>query len=67
MIQWKLLIGETWSVPVVEFSQGQPSKTAIVICDSGRKSAEAHVSRLLQNDYRVLAMDPIQLWRMFVY
>ena len=58
MTQWKLVIGETWSVPVVEFSQGQPTKTAIVICDNGRKSADAHVSRLLQNDYRVLAMDP---------
>ena len=58
MTQWKLVIGETWSVPVVEFSQGDPTKTAIVICDSGRKSADAHVSRLLQNDYRVLAMDP---------
>lgn len=58
MTQWKLVIGGTWSVPVVEFSQGQPTKTAIVICDSGRKSADAHVSRLLQNDYRVLAMDP---------
>jgi hypothetical protein len=57
MTQWKLVIGETWSVPVVEFSQGQPTKTAIVICDSGRKSADAHVSRLLQDDYRVLAMD----------
>ncbi len=58
MTQWKLVIGGTWSVPVVEFSQGEPTKTAIVICDSGRKSADAHVSRLLQDDYRVLAMDP---------
>jgi len=61
--QWKLLIGEAWSVPVVEFSQGellqgQPAKTAFVICDDGRKSADAHVTRLLKEGYRVLAFDP---------
>lgn len=61
--QWKLLIGEAWSVPVVEFSQGellqgQPMMTAFVICDDGRKSADAHVTRLLKEGYRVLAFDP---------
>jgi hypothetical protein len=54
----KLRIGEDWLVPAVEFSKGSPAKVALVICDEGRKSAADHVTRLTEQGYRVIALDP---------
>lgn len=56
-IHWRLRLGKTWSVPVVEFVPEKPTKTAVVISDAGRRAEVAQVQRLLAEGYRVLAVD----------
>jgi hypothetical protein len=54
---WKLRVGDTWSVPVVELVQGTPKKTAVVLNDAGRRADAVTPGRLLAAGYRVLAVD----------
>jgi hypothetical protein len=56
---WKLRMGDTWTVPVVEFTRGEPKDTAMVFADAGRKSAAKEVEALLGSGQRVLAVDPL--------
>ena len=55
---WRLRMDADWTVPAVEMTQGQPKKTAIVVADGGRQSAATDVARLLESNYRVIAIDP---------
>ncbi|MEQ1862118.1 MAG: hypothetical protein ABMA13_19545 [Chthoniobacteraceae bacterium] len=55
---WKLRVGETWTVPVVELVRGDAKGTTIVVADGGRKSAAAQIEALLAAGQRVLAVDP---------
>jgi hypothetical protein len=58
-VLWRLQVGKSWSVPVVELTRGTAGeKTAILINDGGRKADPVHAERLLKAGYRVLAMDP---------
>lgn len=59
-IFWKLAMGP-WTVPVVELSQGEPSRSVMVVADEGRQSAAAKVAELLNAGYRVFAIDPFYL------
>ncbi len=54
---WELRLNDTWSVPVVELSKGQPKETVILLNDSGRKTDAATVERWLKAGRRVLAVD----------
>ncbi len=54
---WKLKVGDSWSVPVVEFSRGEPKSTTILIADEGRSSLAKRVEALLETGQRVLAVD----------
>ena len=56
--QWKLKIGNEWNLPAVEFSTVDSTKWAIVINDEGRKQSADKIRELLQQGYRVLAVDP---------
>ncbi|MFO0842577.1 MAG: acetylxylan esterase [Gemmataceae bacterium] len=56
-VLWRLYLSKTWSVPVVELSRGNPTKTAIVLHDSGRAADTANAERLLKGGHRVLAVD----------
>ena len=56
--QWKLKIGNDWNLPAVEFSTDDSTKWAIVINDEGRKQSADKIRELLQQGYRVLAVDP---------
>ncbi len=58
VVHWKLQIGDDWTVPVVEVSNGVPKKSALVICDEGRQATADHVARLAQAGFRVFAFDP---------
>ena len=58
---WKLRMGNVWTIPVVEFVQGAPQQTAIVVADNGRQSTAATVAELLGAGYRVIAADPFYL------
>ncbi len=55
---WRLQMGGDWTVPAVELVRGAPQRTAILVCDHGRKGAGAEASRLLDAGCRVVAMDP---------
>ena len=55
---WKLRLGETWTVPVLELSRGEPKGTALIVADNGRKDAAAQIEELLAAGQRVLAVDP---------
>ena len=56
--QWKLKIGNDWNLPAVEFSTDDSAKWAIVMNDEGRKQSADKIRELLQQGYRVLAVDP---------
>ena len=54
---WRVDVGE-WSVPVVELTKGDPSKTVVLLADVGRKASADEASQWLSRGYRVLAVDP---------
>ena len=56
---WRLRVGESWTVPAVELSRGEPTKSAVLLADGGREAATAEAERLLADGYRVLAIDPL--------
>ena len=55
--QWKLQLGDDWTVPAVEFAAADPEGTSIVIADGGRASAEREIKELVNNGRRVIAVD----------
>jgi dienelactone hydrolase len=55
----RMRVGDAWTVPCVEITRGKPKKTAILLADSGRKSASDEVEKLLSDGFRVLAIDPL--------
>jgi dienelactone hydrolase len=54
---WKVQLGDTWTVPVVELTRGQPKATALLLNDAGRRADPVNAERLLKAGYRVLAVD----------
>ncbi|MBL9133577.1 MAG: hypothetical protein JNG86_20370 [Verrucomicrobiaceae bacterium] len=55
---WRLRMNNDWNVPLTELARGEVKGTAIVIADSGRKSAAKEIDELLAAGQRVLALDP---------
>ncbi len=60
---WQLLLGDAWTVPVVELvssssSATAPARTTLIVADTGRKSLAARAESLLSSGQRVLAVDP---------
>ncbi len=55
---WKLRVGDTWTVPIVELTRGEPKSTTLVFGDGGRKGLTLRVEALLSAGQRVLAIDP---------
>lgn len=55
---WRLSIGGDWTVPAVELSRGNPTKTAILVADTGRHGAAGQAVKLLDSGHRVIAVDP---------
>lgn len=60
-VYWRLMLDSDWTVPVVELTGPRAEKTAILVADGGRQAAAANASRLLDDGYRVLAVDPFYL------
>jgi predicted amidohydrolase/dienelactone hydrolase len=48
-----------WTVPVVEISREEPKETAILLADDGRSAMSAEAARLVDDGYRVLAIDSL--------
>lgn len=55
---WKFRINNAWSVPGVEFTNGEPKRTLLVLADEGKASQAARISKLLTPGTRVLVVDP---------
>lgn len=57
---WWLRFGGDWTVPAVELSVpgSKSKKLAIVVADDGRSSLTGETQHLLNDGYRVLAIDP---------
>lgn len=60
IVAWRLQMGG-WTVPAVEFAQGSPEKTALIVADAGRASTAGEVRSRLDAGYRVVAMDPFYM------
>ncbi len=58
---WRLRLGDDWTVPAAELWRGEPKRTAVLVCDGGRRGAAADVERLLKDGARVVAIDPFDL------
>lgn len=58
---WKLLMGGSWTIPAVEIVSGSPQRTALLVSDGGRKTADDDAARLLAQGYRVIAIDPTSI------
>jgi hypothetical protein len=55
---WVLQLADDWTVPVVELFRGTPKGTACIVADGGRAAAIEQIQSLLDEEYRVLAIDP---------
>jgi hypothetical protein len=58
---FRLRIGETWTVPVVELSPENPTGTTLIVADTGRANLADAIQKLLQEGRRVVAPDPYYL------
>jgi hypothetical protein len=58
---WKLQVGQDWTVPAVEFSEGNPRGMILLLHDGGRSASAAAVAERLALGRRVLVMDPFYL------
>jgi hypothetical protein len=54
----RLMLDDTWSVPVIEFVGSQPSGTTLVFGDAGRAKLASEIDGLLRRQHRVVAFDP---------
>jgi dienelactone hydrolase len=57
---WRIRIGDTWTIPVVELTRGDgvPTGTTVLVADGGRAALAARADALLAAGRRVLAVDP---------
>ena len=55
---WRLRMGDAWTLPATELARGRPQGVTILIADAGRRRVTNHVGRLLAAGLRVVAVDP---------
>ncbi len=54
----RLVLSETWTVPVLELEPAGATGTTVVIADGGRAAVADEIQRLLDQKQRVAAIDP---------
>jgi dienelactone hydrolase len=54
---WTMTINNSWSLPFVELTKGEPKGTTIVINDAGRAASATRVDELLKAGQRVVVAD----------
>ncbi len=54
----QLVMGEDWTVPVIELAPEKPRGTTLLVADTGFKTQADAVQALLSSGQRVLAVDP---------
>jgi 3-keto-disaccharide hydrolase len=55
---WKLKIGDTWTIPALEFAPPAAKSSAIVLADGGRPGTAEQIEKLVAEDCQVIAVDP---------
>ena len=55
---WRLRLGDAWTLPATELARGRPQGVTLLIADSGRCSVTNQVERLLAVGQRIVAFDP---------
>jgi dienelactone hydrolase len=58
---WKLLMDGDWSVPAVELAPAATRQITIVVADGGRQSVAPRIAQWLDQEARVVAVDPFYL------
>jgi dienelactone hydrolase len=58
---WRLMIGDEWTVPAVEFAPQASEGATVLLGDVGRAKLGAEVKALIARKQRVLALDPFYL------
>ncbi|MFG0335898.1 MAG: alpha/beta hydrolase family protein, partial [Maioricimonas sp. JB049] len=56
--QWRIHIGDEWTVPATVLTPAESVGTTIVLCDEGRAAAAGPVADLLSEGRTVVAVDP---------
>lgn len=59
--QWKLQLGDEWTLPAVELTPTDYKGTSIMLGDAGRKSLGNEIMSLLARKHRVIAVDPFYI------
>jgi hypothetical protein len=58
VISWQLKIGDTWTIPAMEFAPLGATSMAIVLSDGGRTACAEQIEKLLAAHCQVIALDP---------
>ncbi len=58
---WRLKVNDLWTLPAVDLSPENASRTVILIADGGRSSVSDEAFRLMKSGARVVAVDPFYL------
>ncbi|QDU38301.1 Acetyl xylan esterase (AXE1) [Maioricimonas rarisocia] len=56
--QWRIHIGDEWTVPATVLTPAESDGTTIVLCDEGRAAVAGPVAQLLRERRTVVAVDP---------
>lgn len=59
LTRWKLRLGDTWTVPVVELAPRGAKETVLLAPDGGRKDATQYIQGYLTTGRRVCVMDSL--------
>ena len=54
----RVLLGDTWTIPVIEFAAPDASGATLVLGDEGKAKLATEIEDLLRQKRRVVAMDP---------
>ncbi|MEW4529548.1 acetylxylan esterase [Maioricimonas sp. JC845] len=56
--QWRIDIGDEWTVPATVLTPAESAGTTLILCDEGRSAAAAQILDLLKAGQTVVAVDP---------
>ena len=58
VVHFQFALGRDWTVPATVFTPSEAKATTLLIADEGRAKQTAAVTQLVEDGYRVVALDP---------
>ena len=58
VVHFQFALGRDWTVPATVFTPPEAKATTLLIADEGRAKQAAAVTQLMEDGYRVVALDP---------